>query len=318
VKLALLAPVLVLAVGSGCGSTTTTGVVPWRNRPLPLYVVPAPKPIRYPTSAPRCRARQLRAGQGRTAVGLGNRLEELVFTNVGARPCLLRGTPAISAVTAAGRRRTLRPQHGGTYFGRLVPADLAPGGHVFLDLATSRACDGGRKPAVRYLHLVFTLPGDGRIRAEHVSLTEYCGLSTSEFGLPERYAEARAAPGSAGTLHARLRLPARVRPGATLRYSVTLANPTDTTVTLRPRPGFSESFVTPQVSVRRSYALDCDSVHAIPAHGRVRYAMRVTVPRSTKPGLAKIAWSLNTPTGPFTAGLVRITRLLGMPPAAGL
>ncbi len=68
-------------------------------------------------------------------MGLGNQLEELVFTNIGATPCLLRGYPTIRA----GNGRVLHPQHGGTYFGLLTPADLQPRGHVFLDLATSRA-----------------------------------------------------------------------------------------------------------------------------------------------------------------------------------
>jgi hypothetical protein len=37
----------------------------------------------------------------------------------------------------------------------------------------------------------------------------------------------------------------------------------------------------------------------------MRYAMRLAVSRKAS-GLAKVAWSLDTPTGPFTAGAVRI------------
>jgi len=44
-------------------------------------------------------------------------------------------------------------------------------------------------------------------------------------------------------------------------------------------------------------------VRAIPAHGRVGYAMRLAVPRRAKFGYAKLGWSLNTPTGPLSAGL---------------
>jgi hypothetical protein len=47
-------------------------------------------------------------------------------------------------------------------------------------------------------------------------------------------------------------------------------------------------------------------VHAIPAHARVRYAMRLTVPRGARPGIAKLAWSLDTATGPSAAQVVGI------------
>ena len=95
---------LLVVVGAGCaacGSAKTTtaagGVVPWLDKPLPLYLTPGATLIRYPTTAPPCRARQLRVSQGRNAVGLNHHLEELVFTNVSARPCLLRGYPTITS-----------------------------------------------------------------------------------------------------------------------------------------------------------------------------------------------------------------------------
>jgi len=302
---------VVIGLGSGCRSTATTspsaGLVPWVNRPLPLYAVPAPTPIRYPTSASPCRAGQLRVSRGRTAVGLGNQLEELVFSNVSARPCLLRGYPTISAETSAGSRWTLHPQHGGTYFGQLVPADLPAGGHVFLDLATNTGCEGGRKPTVQYRNLLVTLPQGGSVRAEQVSISEDCGLSMSDFGLPERYTQPRAAAGTAGTLRARLQLPADVRAGTALRYTVTLSNPTRTTVRLNHCPGYSEGLYASGLVVRRSFVLNCRSVHAIPPHGRVQYAMQLPVPRRAKPGNGKLGWNLDTPTGPFAAQVVRVT-----------
>jgi Protein of unknown function (DUF4232) len=282
-------------------------VVPWVNRPLPLYVIPESKLIPYSHSARPCRAEQLRVSRGRTGAGLGNQLEELVFTNVGARPCLLRGHPAISAVGPSGGRRALRAQHGGTYFGQLVPADLPPGGRVFLDLATSSGCEGGAKPAVRYEHLRFGLPQGGGVRAEQVSISEDCGLSMSDFGLPQRYSQPRAPAGTVGTLQTRLRLPASVRAGTTLRYIVTLSNPTTSKVVLHPCPGYSEGLYASGLVVRRSFALNCDLLHAVPAYGHVRYAMQLAVPRRAAPGIAKFGWNLNTPTGPFAGRAVEIT-----------
>jgi hypothetical protein len=239
-------------------------------------------------------------------VGLGNLLQELVFTNVGAKPCLLRGYPTISAETG-GVRRALRPMRGGTYFGRLIPADLAPGKHVLFDFGTSRGCQGGSKPAVPHRRLVFTLPDGGTVRAERISISEYCGLDMSEFGLPTRYAEPRAAPASAGTLKARLVVPASVRAGTVLGYIVVLSNPTKATVTFRACPGYTENFYGSGVILRRSFALNCQTVHAVRAHAEVRYAMQLTVPRSVATGIAKLGWNLDTPTGPFAGGALQIT-----------
>jgi hypothetical protein len=298
VTLRPLAAAVVLVAACGCSSHARRAsgeVVPWVNRPLPLYRAPLPKPVAYPTGAAFCRAAQLRVTRGRTGVGLGNRLEELVFTNVGTRPCLLRGHPKI---TADGR--TVHAQLGGTYFGRLVPADVPPGGHVFLDLATSAVCDNGQRMPLHHRRLVFTLPQGGRVRADHVSITEVCGLSMSDFGLPQRYPEPR--------LRAHVRLPAAVRAGTTLRYTVVLGNPTAATVALRPCPGYTESMYASGIVVRRSFALDCDAVHGIAPHHEVRYAMQLKVPARTGPGLAKLGWSLNTRIGPYAGGVLTVNR----------
>jgi hypothetical protein len=311
-KCRLLLPLVV--VGASCAAcasakstTATSGAVPWLDKPLPLYLTPDATPIHYPRTAPSCRARQLRVSQGRNAVGLNHHLEELVFTNVGTRACLLRGYPTISARTPAGVRRTLHPTRGGTYFGQLLAADIRARGHGFLDLETSSACDNGLGKPVRFTELRFTLPHGGVVNAPRVSISSVCGLSMSELGLPRKYAKPHAAPGTPGTLHAQLQVPTSVRAGATLHFTVTLNNLTAKTVALRPCPGYTEGLVTIAV-VRRSYALNCTSVHTIPAHSSVRYAMRQDVPRQTQSGPAKLSWSLNTPTGPFAATVINVVR----------
>ena len=80
--------------------------MPWVNRPLPRYEIPAPKVIPYPTSAPPCHASELRISQGRGGAAAGTLYERLVFTNIGRRTCLLRGYPTINALgpTAAVAR----------------------------------------------------------------------------------------------------------------------------------------------------------------------------------------------------------------------
>ena len=306
IRLALL--LLAAATACACGSSAKTTIVPWVDRPLPLYIAPIPKPKPYPASAPACRARQLRVSQGRSGAGLGNDLEELVFRNVGPT-CLLRGYPRVSGVDPTGVRRTLRPMRGGTYFGQLVAADMRRGGRTLLDFGTSRGCDSGAKPGTTYRDLIFRLPRGGVVRGgRNVTITEFCGLSTSAFGLPPRpLGDPTPRPGSPGSLTAAIAAPAIVPTRGTLRYVVTLVNRTHVTVTLSPCPGYTQSLYAAGLLTRGSFALDCDLVHAIPPGHRVRYAMRLRVPRRQTEA-AKLAWSLNDSTGPFAAAVVQVTR----------
>lgn len=306
---ALLVSVLGLLAAAGCGSSGSRAA-PWVDRPLPLYSTPAPRPIRYPTSAPLCRAGELRVTEGRGGAATGHELQELVFRNVGPRTCLLRGYPTISAETPAGRRTALRPRHG-TFFEPLLAADVAPRHHALLEVETDDMCASGRQPIVRYRNVTFSLPWGGSIGGGQLTIARQCGLAISELGLEERYKLPRARPGTPGTLRAAVSLPARVRAGiAELRYTVTLSNPTVRAVGLAPCPGYTEGIFAPGVAVHRSFALDCAAVRTIPAHGEARFAMRLPLPRPLPAarGPVKLAWSLDTVTGPFFGGAFSVAK----------
>jgi hypothetical protein len=295
-----------VAAVAGCGAQhRAPSVVPWLDAALPAYRTPTAQLVRYPTGAAPCRAAQLRLRNGRRGPALGNYLEEYVVTNAGATTCLLRGYPGVTALDAAGTTVTLHPQPGGTYFGQLVASDVAPGGHVFFDLATSSGCNGGRAPSVRYHALALRLPQGGSVRGDGTSLVVQCGLSMSALGLPERYAQPRARPGTPGTLRARLVLPASARAGRLLEYTVVLGNPTGVPVSLRSCPGYTQGLFSLRGSVRETLRLNCAPVETIAPHARVKFAMRVRVPRRAT-GFAKVGWSLDTPTGPFAGGVVTI------------
>src|SRR2546430_791718 len=93
--------------GSSARSPSPEGVVAWIAVPAPLYEPPPERPVRYPTSAPPCRAGDLRMTHQRDGAAAGNVAETFTFTNVGSTPCLLRGYPRVSGVTATGRRRAI-------------------------------------------------------------------------------------------------------------------------------------------------------------------------------------------------------------------
>ena len=298
------AVLLGVAALAGCSSGHShRGTVPWANRPLPRYTAPQPGLISYSTTAPACRAAQLRVSWERNGVAAGSLGERFAFENTGSKPCLLHGYPRTSAVAPDGRHVVLQPRLGGGLGGQLSSADLAPGGHVFLDFATSDCgCTCLRPNPTRYRRLVFHLPEGGSVQGGRFTLTKDCFLEMSRFGLPERYAEPHAKPGTAGTLHVRTHAPRTAKAGTVLHYSVELVNSTNRTVELSPCPGYTESMYTRAAHTSRSLRLNCDSVHSIAPHGRVRYAMELAIPRRAS-GAAKLGWSLDTPTGPLAGGV---------------
>jgi Domain of unknown function (DUF4232) len=306
---ALVFAVCVPGITAACGSTSHrgSGPVPWVNRPVGRYEIPAPKMIPYPTSARACKASQLRVRQGRGGAAAGTEYERLVFTNVSGQPCLLRGFPTITDATASGARSPLPARREGFTFFQLVPADVRAGGHSYLSLATSGACNGGTNKPVIYRRLDITITGGGTLHAPaNVQISDVCGLCISSFGLPARYTPLAPAPGTAATLRASVQLPKTVRAGSKLMYTITLSNRTTTTVKLTPCPGYNEGIYASGLVVRRWLSLNCATVQDIPAHGHVRFAMELSIPAKTPPGIAKFGWSLNTPTGPSVGRAITV------------
>jgi hypothetical protein len=288
-------------------------VVPWIDRPAPPYQSPAPSVVAYPTKSAPCRAGQLAVRQRRTGIGLGNALERFAFRNLGTTPCLLTGFPKATGVTASGVRRSVpaRRSPDGTYFGTLVPADIAPGALGFLDFATGGGCLDPSGSARRYRALVFMLPaGGGLVSAPESSLVMTCGfLKMSQLGLPAPEPTGPTPkPGTPDMLKVSVAMPATVRAGTTLRFVVTLANPTVNSVRLTPCPPYNEGIYASSGRVSRWYWLNCERVRSIAAHARVRYAMALRLPADIPAGFAKFWWVLGTPTEPMGGAGITITR----------
>jgi hypothetical protein len=313
-------PLLLAAIASGCNGSAETpssagaaAVVPWIDRPAPPYHAPPPRLLPYSTKAPPCRAGQLAVRQRRTGVGLGNVLKRFAILNLGDAPCLLQGFPQVTGVTTSGVRRSVpaRRSPDGTYFGTLVPADISPGERGFLDFATGEGCRDPSGSAKRYRALVFGLPaGGGLVSAPQSSLVMMCGfLKMSQLGLPAPEPTAPTPePGTPDTLTVSAVMPAEARAGTTLRFVVTLANPTAVAVRLMPCPRYNEGIYTISGRVSRWFWLNCEGMRSIAPHARVRYVMALPIPTDVPAGFAKFWWALGTPNKPLRGGGVTITR----------
>lgn len=280
------------------------GVVTWVNRPAAAYSPPPqPSPTPYPTSAARCLASQLRVAAGQGFGGGGNSLEPFTFTNVSDTTCLLSGRPRVTGINATGRRVDLPLNPGQTYFGPLVPADLAPGAEGYLYFWTSPNCPQPA-PETVYRSLSFKLPSGGTLTSGLSVSANSCGLRMDDLGLPLPVVppSPTLSPGGLTSLAARVDLPQSARVGQTLHYTVTLRNPTDVPVSLSPCPSYIEA-LDPSMPPLYFY-LNCDQVTVIPPHGQVVYAMEMRIPSNAVTGNSSLMWQFFDSAGPAAgAGL---------------
>ena len=305
-----IAAIVLLAAAPSCGSRLAagSGVVPWVNRPAPPYHVPQwPTPEPYPATAPPCTGSQLRITKVYAGAAAGSAVERFVFTNVSQATCMLGGRPGLTG-TVRGRRRVLEPSRpsSGTFTGLIVPADIPPGRHGFFDWTYSDACPA-RATARR---VTFELPGGGTVTGRHSAPLVTCGRSVvSPLGrfAPQPH-RPRRVPGTVDTLVVRTSLQnlTHLREGLTLHFVITLRTPTKLAVRLDPCPSYTEALY-PQTGgpARRTYRLNCSSIHAIASGRSVRYAMRFRLPRGAS-GLAKLAWQLDSPRQPAALAVVLV------------
>src|SRR5262249_48903204 len=239
---------LAAGVAAACGAGTIAArnappAVPWVDHAAPRYGPPPDPTVPYPTSAPPCRAVNLSVRRERGGVGLGNVLYRFAFTNTGRRPCLATGFPAVDLLIANGRRVPVERARHRTYFGTLVPADIAPGHTAELDLATEDVTcppTGNRAYRLEAFRI-------GGVWLHIHSLLGGCGhWETSMLGRPQRWeSELPPRTGTPGELVVTwsLRPAFPVRAGQTLQYIVTLRNPTRVAVRLTPCPSYTETVV---------------------------------------------------------------------------
>ena len=320
-----LVPMVVIGVAavtlSSCGAASSGGVVPWAALPASPTTTTVPSTTTLP-AAPACRASQFRARVGRGGVGLGNDLTTIVLTNTGPR-CRLSGYPDLERPSATQGWRPLQVRKTGTYFGDLNAANVATGRSGLLLLGTSVGCNALNSPseaqilanerAFTYhaLRVVFA-NRRGVVGVNRLNLDVACGLEESHLGVrPPTSDVSVAPPGSVGSLLATVTLPRSLRAGTTIRYVVSLRNPTGKTVRFTPCPNFTESiFLAPGVKGTRpeahTYALNCAQATPVPPHGTERFAMALTIPYLARSSLAKFGWSLDTDVGPFAGRAITV------------
>src|SRR5579862_1435193 len=149
----------------------------------------------------------------------------------------------------------------------------------------------------RYTAAAFGVPGGGWVSSDEPLTTPCPGWQLTSLGLPQRYPNAPPHPSRGlGALTVSVRLPARIRPGSSLRYLVVLRNPTHSVIRLRPCPRYEE-LLFGAVVVQREYWLNCAAARPIGSGADERFAMVLSIPSGIgEPG--KLSWVLGVPDSP--------------------
>jgi hypothetical protein len=116
-------------------------------------------------------------------------------------------------------------------------------------------------------------------------------------------------PTGIGALIASVTLPASVRIGGELRYTVTLANGTSAAVRLSPCPSYTEHLSAPLTPgfprEDLTRPLSC-ATGSINAGSSLTFAMAMPVPSTWQPGAAKFLWNLEVYGQPAAGGVINL------------
>lgn len=306
---------LVVACGGRAPSVPTAhlstmpSVVAWVGHPAARVPIVLRSPP-YSTGARPCRPADLSVSHGELEYATGHANVEVYLTSHSATACWLDGYPAIAGVAASGTVTPLHVRHG-AFVGNPGPsASIKPGQMAAVNISGGDDCvlalDGEHQV---YPELLVGLPGGGSVAVYRTGFDAICGVGVSPFGVPADQPQ-----GSAPSpLTARITGEPAARAGTDLVYLVTVTNPTARPFALRPCPSYAEFLGgltgpgAPRSHLVRYYYLNCATVQAIPAHGSVRYQMKLPLPSGLPGGVyAKLDWQIQGGTGPAAVTSVTV------------
>lgn len=301
------------------------GSVPWGGEHGGEAEFATPPQHRRPVDpgAAPCRARALTARLPRWApkllhddegklVGNTGLLGMVDVRNTSTTACTLRGEVPVT-LRAGGAPVDMTYVHRVNDAGRNQTTTMRPGDRATLRLDwSSPFCgDAGGRQVLTIdlpqgggtLRAAVARPGRPICSADGVTLRSSV-LAAGVFDEPPRTTELNS---PLNRLRVRMHARGQAVAGRTLRYEVVLRNPTARPIALRPCPGYLQerfSLATAAgdeaVDDAQVYRLNCRPVASVPAHGAIRFQMRVEVPDGLRPGRRfSVTWRL---LGPRTAG----------------
>jgi uncharacterized protein DUF4232 len=301
-KVSLAAAVACLStLGYQATASATNSVVPWLNQPTAgsALAPAAPAPAQH-----ACSASDLKVVPGQQGARRGYATQEIRITNRSTESCYLLGAPSLELHHPDATVETVSPA---TALAAVAQQrlDLAPDDDAYLLIGTPGACEAAIRPERKVATRMKLFPrGGGDLTLDGVHLDTLCGpAQVLQMEVvqdePKQAAKAAAKAAAAGKslglreLTGALTAPESVARGETLRYTVTLTNPTNAAIKLAPCPSYTQSLYTEGRTQNSTYLLNCaGAAGQIPARSSVSFAMEAVVPADmTGPGV-KLSWNL--------------------------
>ncbi len=277
--------------------SSTSRIIPW--------VAAAPAPTRSSGvdmgvgvgRVPLCSLSQLQVGSSPGGTAMGVWRAGVTLTNRSGTACTLGAADIALQALAAGRYVTL---------GKTTVEVDAPGGFR-LEPGKTAHFWGGLAPCYTNRHfstevfepMYLTVNGQ-RVRLNGTVPNDFQPLcsGTTGVGGPSTFDQEGDVPAPVSPyagLRASMTLPAVVRAGEVVDYTVTLSNTTSNTISLAPCPTYDQGYYdaggggTKEHSVSTHDVLNCAAMPALEAGQSATFAMRTTIPDGAR-GTAKISW----------------------------
>lgn len=281
----------------------SANVVPWVNQPATERAAATPAP-----AAKRpCAASDLQIVLGRAGAYHGKATQEIQFTNRGTDKCYLidapnLGAPNLQLLPRGEAARTVDPSTLGA-----ERVELSPGERAIVLIGTPGTCDAAVNPERKVITRLNVAPlGGGSVTLDGAHVDTSCGPASVVWSHGvDTDAVAAASAGPLSQLVGTLNAPQVATRGDTLRYTVTLANPTGKAISLSPCPAYSQSLNAEGKTSSQTLRLNCDAAGGqIPAKSSVTFEMQAPVP-ADMPGIGvKLSWKLED--GPTVGTIIAL------------
>jgi hypothetical protein len=281
---------------SAAGAETTA---PWIN-------APAQEPAQQTamvTAQRACADADLQIVVGRQGARKGFATQEIRVTNQGADACFLAGAPGITLLPPNAAPRTLAI-HQNALANVQEQTTLAAGDTAVLLIGAPGACEAATGPQRNVTtRLQIVAPGGGKRIVGGAHVDTLCGDAAVLHLHVEHKESAPASP--LEQLNGSVQLGSAPAAGGTMRYTVTLTNPTGAAITLSPCPAYTQSLYANGVAASSTWLLNCGaSGNQIAAGSSVTYEMQLAVPAQLQAGDAKLSWQLHK--GPAVGSLTSL------------
>jgi hypothetical protein len=290
---------------AACGGINHLPEASTRSAAIPWIATPghALQGLQAQSAHRPCGPGDLRISAGSPVEFQGSRIESLRLTNVSATACDLSSPPTVTLRLASGGTTVAAD---GAYSG--VKVDLDAGQFATLAVGAPATC-ASYNPAAPKLASPGSaaLPGGGVLTVSNASqLDLQCGPAQVVLF----FAANTTSPPTNGepALQVTLYAPSSVSVGTTYQYTVTLTNPTDTTISLLPCPSYTEGLTgTHGILNSETYVLNCQSVGQLAPGASATFQISYPIPATLSPGPAKFWWQMQVPGGPLGGRVVQVS-----------